>query len=169
MILRDATASDAPGLAALLNHYIRETTITFTTREKTDQALARDLAARQSAGLPWIMAEGPGGLIGYVTAAPFRQGDGYAQTLEHALFVAPGAQGAGVGQALMAALEARLTAHGAVSIVAGISAENDRALAFHRQLGFAKVGHVARAGVKFGRMIDLVLLQKHLSRPSDSG
>lgn len=169
MILRDATASDAASIAALLNPYIRETTITFTTREKTGEDIARDIAARQPAGLPWIVAEGSEGLTGYATAAPFRKGEGYAQTLEQSLFVAPGAQRAGVGRALMAALEARLSASGAVSLVAGISAENDGALSFHRHLGFAEVGRIARAGLKFGRAIDLVLLQKHLSTPSDSG
>jgi len=165
MKFRDATASDAPAIAALLNHYIRETTVSFTSREKTDLDIVQDIAARQDAGLPWIVAQGRDGLVGYATATPFRRGDGYAQTLEHSVFVAPEAHGLGLGRTLLERLEAR----GARSLVAGISAENRAALDFHHAMGFADVGRIAQAGVKFDRWIDLVLLQKHLSTPSDSG
>lgn len=169
MKLRAASAADAASIAALLNGFIRETTISFTTREKTPVGIADEIAARQQAGLPWIVAEGQGGFAGYVTAAPFRKGEGYAGTLEHSLFVTAEAQGTGVGSALMEALETDVIARGAISLVAGISAENESALRFHHRLGFTSVGRIERAGVKFGRQIDLVLLQKHLSSPSDRG
>lgn len=168
MILRDATEVDAPAIAALLNFFIRETTISFTTREKTADEIGRDIGARRATGLPWIIAEGSGGMTGYATAAPFRKGEGYAQTLEHSVLVMPDAQRNGVGHMLMHELETRLAARGARSLVAGISAENETALEFHRRLGFSEVGRIARAGVKFDREIDLVLLQKQLSSPSDS-
>ena len=168
MILRDATEADAPEIAMLLNAIIRETTISFTTTEKTENDVAQDIASRQNAGLPWIIAHGPDGMAGYATAAPFRKGEGYARTLEHSVFVQPDAQRTGGGRGLMHALEARLAARGARSLVAGISAENDTALQFHVRMGFSEVGRIARAGFKFGREIDLVLLQKHLSSASDS-
>ncbi|MEM6480742.1 MAG: N-acetyltransferase family protein [Pseudomonadota bacterium] len=169
MRMRAASAADAAPIAALINIFIRETTISFTTREKTPAEIAEEIAARQQAGLPWIVAEGKDAVAGYVTAAPFRKGDGYAKTLEHSLFVSPEAQNIGVGRMLMDALETAAIARGAMSLVAGISAENESALGFHQHLGFVPVGRIERAGVKFGRQIDLVLLQKHLSSPSDRG
>lgn len=169
MILRKVRASDAGQIAALINIFIRETTVSFTTEEKTAEGIKRDIASRLGESLPWIVAEGPDGLAGYATAAPFRKGEGYARTMEHSLFVSPSAQRQRVGQQLMGELEAVLARRGALSMVAGISAENTVAVEFHLSMGFEEVGRVERAGFKFDRMIDLVLLQKHLSRPSDSG
>ncbi|MEM6578623.1 MAG: N-acetyltransferase family protein [Pseudomonadota bacterium] len=169
MTLRDATAADAPAIADLLNGFIRETTISFSTRERTPDEIVQDIASRQQAGLPWIVLQGRQGLAGYATAAPFRRGEGYAKTLEHSLFVAPDLQRKGAGRALFDELETRLEAQGAMSMVAGISAENAPALRFHRQVGFSEVGRVERAGMKFGRAIDLLLMQKHLSPSSSNG
>ncbi|MEM6376197.1 MAG: N-acetyltransferase family protein [Pseudomonadota bacterium] len=169
MIFRAAEPADASDIAALLNPIIRETTISFTTSPKSVAEIAEDIIARQQAGLPWIVASVNDTCAGYVTATPFRRGEGYAQTLEHSLFVAPSAARAGIGRALMHRLEETVIGAGVRSLVAGISAENLPAVTFHRQIGFTDVGRIARAGVKFGREIDLLLLQKHLSSLTDKG
>lgn len=156
-------------MADLLNTEIRSSTASFTTQEKTEADMAQIIRVRSAAGLPCLVAEQAGVLSGYVTAAPFRPGEGYAYTLEHSVFVNASEQRTGVGRALMVALEESCRAIGTQSLVAGISAENETALAFHSSLSFAEVGRVRRAGCKFGRWIDLVLLQKHLSTPSDRG
>ncbi|MEL7259399.1 MAG: GNAT family N-acetyltransferase [Pseudomonadota bacterium] len=80
----------------------------------------------------------------------------------------PDARGHGTGRALMAALEDHAVAQRVGSLMAGISGENTEAVAFHLALGYEEVGRVAQAGFKFGRWIDLILLQKRLSHGSDS-
>ena len=75
----------------------------------------------------------------------------------------PSAHGRGIGRALMTALEAHARAAGAHQMIAGVSGENQGGIAFHARLGYRQIATVAQAGFKFGRFIDLVLMQKFLS------
>ncbi|MEM7073850.1 MAG: N-acetyltransferase family protein [Pseudomonadota bacterium] len=168
MTPRRARPADASEMADLLNRFIRDTTISFKTRETPVSAMEALIIERLSRDLPCLVAEQDGRFLGFASAAPFRAGEGYAHTLEHALYVVPQAHGTGTGRALLTALEAAARQQDAQSLVAGISAENEVALRFHGRQGFSEVGRVAQAGFKFNRWIDLVLLQKHLSSPSDS-
>ena len=72
------------------------------------------------------------------------------------------AQGGGVGRALMTAIEAHARSNGVHSLWAGISAENPGGVGFHRALGFVHVARLPEVGFKFGRWMDLVLMQKIL-------
>lgn len=163
MKIRPAEAGDAKALAGIVNHYIRETTVSFTEDEKTVLEMALAVKTRDEAGHGFLVAEGDGDLLGYATYGPYRNGSGYRETLEHTVLLRPGAEGNGVGRALMEALEDHARAGGVHSLIGGISTENAGGIAFHRRIGFAEVGRVAQAGLKFERRIDLVLMQKLLS------
>ncbi|HEY9022284.1 GNAT family N-acetyltransferase [Seohaeicola sp. SP36] len=162
MILRPAEARDAPAVAAIWNPVIRETAATFTTLEKTPDGLAADFAVRAAEGKLFLLAEEAGELLGFATYFQFRNGPGYARTMEHSIILAPAARGRGVGRALMAALEDHARAAGVHSLWAGVSAENPAGIAFHRSVGFAEVARLPEVGHKFGRWMDLVLMQKIL-------
>jgi len=159
MRLRAATPADAGAIAAIWNGYIRETAITFTDIAKTAGGVAADIAARRGEGL-FLVAEEGGEVLGFATAGAFRGGPGYRHTLEITVHVTPDARRRGAGRALMAGLEAAARAGGAHVLVAAISAENTDAIAFHTSQGFAEVGRMAQVGRKFGRWLDLVLMQK---------
>lgn len=161
MKLRAARVEDAAAIAAVWNHHIRNTAVTFTTAEKTEAALAADIAARQAQGL-FVVAEEAGRLLGFATAFAFRGGPGYRHTLEHTVQIVPGARGRGAGGALMARLEDAARAAGTHVLVAAVSGENADGLAFHRAIGFEEVGRMPEVGRKFGRWMDLVLMQKTL-------
>ncbi|MGK7652504.1 N-acetyltransferase family protein [Roseovarius sp. B08] len=163
MKVRAAEAGDAKALAGIVNHYIRETTVSFTEDEKTILEVALAVKTRDEAGHGFLVAEDEGGLLGYATYGPFRSGSGYRETLEHTVLLHPGAERRGVGRTLMEALEDHAVRGGVHSLIGGISAENEGAIAFHRKIGFTEVGRVAQAGLKFGRRIDLFLMQKLLS------
>ncbi len=163
MKIRAAEAGDAEALSAIVNHYIRETTVSFSEDEKTVLEVALAVKTRDEAGHGFMVAEDADVLLGYATYGPFRAGSGYRETLEHTVLLRPGAEGRGVGRALMRALEAHARAGGVHSLIGGISAENEGGIAFHRRIGFVEVGRMAQAGLKFGRRIDLVLMQKLLS------
>lgn len=159
MTVRPLAPHDLPAVAALWNDAILGGTITFTTEEKTLPGLNAWLAA----GPPRIAAEGPdGALLGFVAAGPFRGGPGYARIWEHSIFVTDAAKGRGLGAALMTAMEDAARAQGIGSLIGGISGENAAAQAFHARIGFAEVGRIPRAGWKFGRWLDLVLMQRLL-------
>lgn len=156
---RLARTDDAKGIAAIWNHYIRETTITFTSTEKTPDEVAALIEARPA----FFVAEAGRGIAGFATYAQFRGGDGYARCMEHTIQVAPDARGGGLGRALLSAVEDHARTGGAHSIFAGVSAENEAGLAFHRRMGYTASWTLPQTGWKFGRWLDLVLMQKFLS------
>ncbi len=160
MIVRPARPGDAGALAEIMNPVIDGTTITFAQDRRTPADMAAAIAARPGACL---VAERESRIAGFARFWPFRGGAGYARTMEHTVMLAPGEAGQGTGRLLMEALVAEAEAAGAGSLIAAISAENPDAVAFHAAMGFSEVGRIPRAGWKFGRWIDLVLMQKLLS------
>lgn len=163
LIIRPAGVTDAQELADLWNPWIRDTSVTFNAIEKTQANLAEMIATRQDAGHGFFLADDTGPLLGFATYAQFRGGAGYAHAMEHTILLAPEARGQGVGRALMAALETHAHSAGAHVMIAGISAENAEGRAFHSALGYAQVAMIPQVGRKFGRWMDLVLMQKFLT------
>ncbi len=163
MIIRAADAKDAAAIADIWNPQIRDTAHTFTTVEKTPAALAQDIRARQASGDAFLVAVEGAEVIGFATYFPFRKGPGYAHCKEHSIWLAPHASGHGTGRALMAGLESHAIDAGVHSLIAAISADNAGAVAFHEKVGYRPVAVIPQAGRKFGRWIDLVLLQKLLT------
>jgi phosphinothricin acetyltransferase len=143
----------------ILNEVIDNTTITFTSERKTVQYVRDDIAAR---GAAFQVVELDGEAAGYASYFPFRNGPGYARTKEHSISLAPRARGKGAGRALMAALEAEARREGVHSLWAGVSAENPSGRAFHAAIGYTEIATLSEVGFKFGRWIDLVLMQKKL-------
>ena len=161
-MIRPATESDLPAILAFWNPIIRDTTVTFSSEEKTLDSLGAMIAARRAAGQEFLVAESGGQVQGFVTYGQFRGGNGYVHAMEHTIILAPGARGQGLGRALMGALEDHARAAGCHIMVGGVSAENTAGVAFHSRMGYPEVGRVREAGRKFGRWIDLVLMQKLL-------
>ncbi len=155
-MIRPATPQDAPQIAAIWNHAIRETTITFNPVEKSAAEVA-ELTAR--ACLVW---EEAGRVLGFARYFQFRGGEGYRFTAEHTILLHSDGHGRGGGRALLAALCADAKAAGLHRMFAGCSAENPGAVAFHARMGFQEVARLPEVGFKFGRWIDLVLMQKRL-------
>jgi len=163
-MIRPARAADCAAIAAVWNPVIRDTPITFTTAEKTAEGLAATLAEKAAAGHGFFVAEAAGRIVGFATYGQFRAGPGYARTMEHTVLLAPEGRGLGLGRALMAVVEDHAAAGGAHSIFAGVSAANPQGRAFHAALGYREVAVLPEVGFKFGRWLDLVLMQKILTR-----
>lgn len=166
MLIRRATESDAEAIAAVWNPYIRDTAVTFNPVEKSGEDVAQMIADRDRMGhATFVVQEGEilgGGILGFATYAQFRGGAGYATCMEHTILLAPAARGRGAGRGLMTAILAHARTAGAHQMIAGVSAENADGIAFHAAAGFAEIARVREAGHKFGRFIDLVLMQKFL-------
>ena len=162
-MIRPARASDAPALVALLNHWIENTAVTFNPVPKTDTDILDMIAAKAAAGHAFLVAEAADGtLLGQASYGQFRAGKGYATCMEHSISLAPTAAGKGTGRALMTAIEDHARTNGAHQMIAGVSGENPQGRAFHERLGYRPIATVPEAGQKFGRFIDLVLMQKFL-------
>lgn len=159
-MIREAETSDARAIAGMWNWMIRDTNATFTTEEKPVPAIEALVAERPGR---FFVAEDQATLRGFVTFGPFRSGPGYAATCEHSVIIDPKAHRGGLGRALMMRAQEAASAAGLRIMVAAISGANPQAVAFHRALGFAKVGHMPQVGRKGGQLLDLILMQKNLS------
>lgn len=159
MNVRPARREDAAAIARIWNAAIRESAMTFTTEEKSEGLLSEQIVAR---GRAFQVAEADGQVIGFATYFQFRGGPGYRHTMEHSVFLDPAAKGRGAGRALMVALLDAAQDAGVHSVFAGVSSENPDAVRFHEKLGFQQVATLKEVGHKFGRWMDLVLLQKIL-------
>lgn len=159
MTVRTAVADDAADIAAIWNHYIRDTDVTFNAAEKPVAEVALLIARRPA----FLVAETDGGIAGFATYDQFRAGVGYARTMEHTIQLAPGAGGGGLGRSLMAAIEGHARSAGVRSMIAGVSAANPAGQAFHARLGYAVIAVLPEVGWKGGRWLDLVLMQKFLT------
>ncbi len=159
MQVRRATEADATAVAAIWNHYIRDTIVTFNSQEKTATELAAAIADPKT---PFFMAEQDGRITGFATYSDFRKGVGYAYTKEHTVMLATDATGKGMGRALLAEIERHAARNRIKSLFAGVSAENTEGVAFHAACGYAKVATLSKVGWKFDRWHDLVLMQKFL-------
>lgn len=166
MILRPAGQGDVAAILSIWNPLIRDTAITFTTEERDAPGLSALVTGR---GPAFIVAADGDDVLGFATHARFRPGPGYACTVEHTVILAAAARGQGTGRALMAALERQARDEGVRVMIGALSGENPGALAFHLRLGFAQVGHLPQVGHKFGRAMDLVLVQKRLTRADNPG
>ncbi len=162
IVIRDAAEADLPAILAIHNHHIAHTTSIWRTRE-VDLAERRDwFAERRAKGFPVLVAERDGQFLGYASYGPFRAGDGYDGTVENSVYVAEEAQGQGVARAIMEVLLARAVADGRHTMMAGIGLPNGPSVALHRKLGFVEAGFLKGIGRKFGRRLDLMLMQKPL-------
>ena len=162
-MIRPATDRDAAAILAIWNPVIRDTLVTFNSAEKTEAELCTLIAERNAAGHCFLVAEAAGEILGFASYSQFRGGIGYRRTMEHTILLGPGARGRGIGRALMTAVEDHACAAGAHSIFAGVSGGNPEGRAFHAAMGYREVAVLPEVGFKFGRLHDLVLMQKILS------
>lgn len=161
-MIRPARAADAPSLAALFNHWIETTAVTFNPVPKTADDILEMILAKASAGHAFLVVEEAGTVIGQASYGQFRGGLGYATCMEHSISLLPDTPRKGLGRALLTAVEDHARAGGAHQMIAGVSGENPDGRAFHARMGYAEVATIAQAGFKFGRYMDLVLMQKFL-------
>lgn len=167
MNIREARPGDVPSIVAYWNPQIRDTAVTFTTALKDPEQLRQEIGARQASGGAFLVADEGGRVLGHGTYFPFRSGPGYARTMEHTVILDPEAWGRGVGRALMTALEDHARQAGIHSMIAGISGENPDGVAFHARIGYRHIATLPEVGYKFGRWMDLVVMQKLLQAPPD--
>ncbi len=165
MILRDATASDLPAIRGLYNALIPTTTIGWTETKQSAKDREAWFARQTQQGYPVLVADDAGDVVGYAAYGGFRgagKWPGYRFTVEHTIHVREDRWGGGVGRALLTELMERALDQGMHVMVAAIDGDNGESIDFHRRLGFVEVARMPEVGHKFGRWLDLVLMQRVL-------
>lgn len=155
---------DLPALAAIFEPYVLGTAVTFDEDPPGAdawEARLRDLGER---GLPFLVAEVDGAVVGYAYAAPWRSKAAYRYTAETTIYLSPAAQGRGVGTRLLSALLDACSLAGMREVVAVVADDPAAAgsLPLHRRLGFEVAGVLRDVGVKHRRSVSTMLLQRSL-------
>ena len=158
-MIRIATENDVPQLLAIYTPYILNTTYTFEYDVPTEAEFLQRFR-RLTAQFPWLVWEEDGKILGYAYgSAPFERA-AYNWCAEDSVYLLPEAQGRSIGSRLVTALEKVLFYQGYHRIYALITAENQLSIAFHKKLGYTLRGELPDAGIKFGRKVGVVWMDK---------
>jgi phosphinothricin acetyltransferase len=161
--LRPSRDEDVPDVAAIYAHHVRHGLASFEEVPPDTAEIARRRVDVVDRGLPYLVAEAAGRVLGYAYAAPFRTRSAYRYSLEDSIYIAPDATGRGIGRALLGDLLARSAALGYRQMVAVIGdSGNAASINLHARLGFRQVGLLQAVGFKHGRWVDSVLMQRDL-------
>jgi phosphinothricin acetyltransferase len=162
VVVRPAIDPDLPAILAIYNDAVRHTTAIWNdTVVDLDNRRAWH-EARTNLGYPVLVGEEDGNVVAYGSFGDFRAFDGYRFTVEHSVYVAESSRRRGIASALIMALVEHATALGKHVMVAGIASENEASIALHLRHGFVETGRMPEVGQKFGRWLDLVLMQRRL-------
>lgn len=164
MIVRPAAEADAAALAAIYGDAVLHGYGTFEEVAPSPADMDGRRRAVQDMGLPYLVAEDEGQVLGFAYAAPFRPRAAYRFTLEDSVYVAPEAKGKGVGRAVLAAVIAECETLGVRQLMAVIGdSGNVGSIRLHAALGFERTGVGHSVGFKHGRWVDIVHMQKPLN------
>lgn len=165
--VRDARETDLPEILAIHNNAIAVTTAIWDTETVGLEERRAWLRDRRAAGYPVLVGEIDGAVAGYASYAQWRPKSGYRQTVENSVYVADSYQRRGVATALLTELLARAERSGRVhAVIAAIESANTTSITLHQRFGFRIVGELPEVGRKFGRWLDLTLMQ--LTLPVDA-
>ncbi|WP_293759746.1 arsinothricin resistance N-acetyltransferase ArsN1 family B [uncultured Aquitalea sp.] len=153
--IRSAEPYDAAAFAAIYNPYILGTTISFEEEPVTVGAMVERIQKVQGQGLPWLVMEQEGEILGYAYATRWRERRAYRFAVETSVYFSPEARGQGLGSQLYRELIARLQALGAHLAIGGIALPNPASAGLHESLGYQHVATFHEVGWKHGRWLDV--------------
>ncbi len=155
MRIRPAAVEDREAILRIYNHAVEHTTATADLQPQTVQSRAEWFATRHAL----LVAEEAGAVLGWGALNPYHARPGYRFTVEDSLYVAPDAQGRGVGGALLAVLLDEARRLGMHAVLAGIDGDNAASRRVHERAGFVEVARFRELVRKFERWLDVVYLE----------
>lgn len=161
MELRLARADDAEATRTIYNTEVTGSTVTFdlVPRSLEEQ---QDWIEARSGAMAVVVAETAGEVVGFAALSPYRSRPAYSTTVEDSVYVRHDQRGTGVGRALLAEVVDVAATRGFHTMMARIVGGHDASIRLHRALGFEFVGVEKEVGRKFGRWLDVVLMQRML-------
>ena len=158
--VRPATAADIPAITAIYRPAVLHGTATFEIEPPDEAEMLRRFEAIAGSGYPYFVAEVDGRIQGYAYVNAYRTRPAYRFTVEDSIYIAPDAQGKGIGRVLLQSLIEASTAKGYRLMVAVIGdSKTYGSIAVHRNAGFTFCGTIHSVGYKFGRWLDSVIMQ----------
>lgn len=164
MTIRPATPQDAPALAAIYGWHAVHGTGTFEEHAPSAEDMTQRMEAVTARGLPYLVAEVDGAVVGFAYAAPFRLRAAYRYTVEDSIYVHPDHVGRGLGKQLLSAVVVACEAMGLHQMVAVIGdSANAGSIGVHTACGFEMKGVTPALGFKHGRWVDVVWMQRGMN------
>lgn len=164
LLIRQATPDDAPAVQAIYAHHVLHGTGTFEEVPPDIDEMSQRMAAVATQGLPWLVAALEDRIAGYAYASQFRPRSSYRFTVEDSVYISPDVMGRGIGTALLQSLIATCTQLDKRELLAVIGdSDNQASIRLHTNCGFQNVGTLKNVGLKFGRWLDVVMLQLPLN------
>ncbi len=157
--LRPATEQDLIVVVEIYNEVLKTSTATFEETPRELEEFTSAFHDKKQRGIPWIVAELDGAVVGYGTYGGFRKASGYRTTVEHSLHIDSRYRGKGLGSAILKNLIHEARKKNIHAMIAGLDASNGASIALHEKFGFKKVGEIPQVAKKFSRWLDLVLMQ----------
>ena len=163
LTLRPSTDSDLPAITAIYRHHVNHGTGTFETEPPTEEEMGARRADVLAKGLPYLVAELQGRILGFAYCQWFKPRPAYRFSAEDSISLHPEAAGQRIGNKLLTELARQAQAAGIRKLIAVIGdSGNVRSIGVHRAVGFRHVGTIESCGWKFGRWLDIVLMEKSL-------
>jgi len=161
--IRPSHDRDLPAITAIYAHHVLHGTGTFETTPPTEPEMATRRGDVLARALPWLVAEEGGQVLGFAYCQWFKPRPAYRFSAEDSIYVSPDGQGRGIGRLLLSQLTAQAQEAGIRKLMAVIGdSANAASIGVHRTIGFTPAGVIKSCGWKFGRWLDIVLMEKSL-------
>lgn len=163
--IRHAAPADIPAIAAIYAHAVLHGTASWELDPPDEPEMLRRFEAVLAGGYPYLVAAGEGAVLGYAYAGAYRPRPAYRATVENSIYIAPAAQGLGLGRLLLEALMEACTERGFRQMIAVIGDGTGASVGsrrLHEKAGFRLIGVAEKVGFKHGRWLDQMLMQKEL-------
>ncbi|GAA4485287.1 GNAT family N-acetyltransferase [Gluconacetobacter asukensis] len=161
--IRAAHTTDLPAITAIYAHHVLHGCASFEIEAPSVEEMTQRMETLRARDFPYLVAEQDGSVIGYAYAGPYHPRIAYRDTVEDSIYLAPDAAGRGIGTTLLGALIAECVARGFRQMMALVGdSANLPSIRLHERHGFRTVGTLQSVGYKFGRWLDVVLLQCEL-------
>ncbi|HWI84091.1 GNAT family N-acetyltransferase [Ramlibacter sp.] len=161
--IRPSRDQDLPAITAIYAHHVLHGTGTFETTPPTQEDMAARRADVLAKGLPYLVVEDAGRVLGFAYCQWFKPRPAYRFSAEDSIYLDPQAAGRGLGGQLLQALSGRAEACGIRKLIAVIGdSANAASIGVHRSVGFTPAGVIRSCGWKFDRWLDIVLMEKAL-------
>ena len=159
--VRLARATDAEAIRTMYNLEVTESTVTFDLVPRTVADQEAWLAEHEGVH-PAVVAEAEGEVVAFGSLGPYRSRPAYATTVEDSVYVRRDRRGAGYGRAVLGELVRLGTVHGFHAVMGRIVGGHEASIGLHAACGFDLVGVEREVGRKFGRWLDVVVMQRLL-------
>ena len=161
--IRSATEADLPAITEIYDHAVRYGTATFELIAPDLAEMTRRFRALQEGGFPYLVATVEDEVAGYAYAGPYRPRPAYRFTVENSIYLRPATHRRGIGLLLMQRLLSECEARGHRQMIAVIGdSANAGSVGLHTRCGFDMIGTHPNVGLKFGRWLDTVMMQRTL-------